>query len=1143
MPRRLPWLVLFLAWATSCGGLAPVSEPVPLTVPNAMSMRLGPGGLAALGPAIGGLVVPAGKLAIGLPETPIAVADAFTIGTCPLCLSFDLEGSICPGGPDGGATPPRCIAEVEAGAFTLASTAPNAVTLAATLSVQLDDTPISLDVDPGPTVTLHVGYGANGTCVEGVRPSVSPRALPVTVTLPLTAGPDGATRLDVDAAVVDLAAIAPDDVTLCASCPADICNPLLDSDVVKGPAVTQLRSALAARLKDALRAQPLPALGFSGHADLGAIAPGAGLDLALRATGPALADGQGLTLTFAGGARPAPISACAPPRPLAPPLGIPVPDEVRQGTAPLAAAVSGRFLEYALGEARASGALCLETSTAQVDMLRVGLLSFLAPSLKTLTFDKADAAAAVATRPQEPPRVTVGTSPLLSIALPAFAIDFYVWSFDRFARVFTYEGDVTLPMDLAPAGDRLAPVIGTPAIANGRLTNADALLLDDPGVVAAGVTAIFATLAQQFVGQAIPPVALPTTLGVNLRIDRVQKLTKDGDDFVGLFGSVAPAAAPKQLAAALEGKTESSLTVAVTAGDEAAYWIDGGTRSPWRPVRDGRFLAEGPALAFQGRHVLHVVTRSAGGPETARADVPYVMDRLAPFVKLARHGDRVEVEAWDLVSTSLLARHRRDDGAFGPWAPLAALDVQGASVVEVEVKDEEGNVTRAGQRFARGGGGCAMSPGGSTPGVLALLALCLLLRRRRALALAGTLAATASCGSDGAPTASAPRCGATCAEACQTGLERGQPGAYLSVAKAKDGAVWAAGYNDTLLAGSDVLPLGDLVVGRFDAAGADVAWHAVDGVPARTDGTCPVYDPRGWRAGETAPGDDVGRYASLALTASDRPIVAYRDDTHRRVKVAYKDAGGWHAFVLREGADAGRFTKLVIAAGKPVVVFQELAGDAARVVVARATVAEPRGSADFTFEDAAVQGAAKAPGPLDPRPLALGSGLALAAGPAGLGLLAYDAGADELAAFFERPGGWDRMRVAAGGEDPALAIGPDGVWHVAFGGGAVHYLALVDRVPGPIEIVDDGARPDGKHRVGADAAIALDPLRIAYADATALGVRRATRTAAWHHEAIGPADRLVAFPRFVPGETRVAAWWRKSTRETQTVDGSALLVP
>ena len=140
----------------------------------------------------------------------------------------------------------------------------------------------------------------------------------------------------------------------------------------------------------------------------------------------------------------------------------------------------------------------------------------------------------------------------------------------------------------------------------------------------------------------------------------------------------------------------------------------------------------------------------------------------------------------------------------------------------------------------------------------------------------------------------------------------------------------------------------------------------------------------------------------------------------------------------------------------------------------------------------------------------------------------------------------------------SLAIGPDGTWHVAYADGLAETLRYVTMVEGRVsipEVVDDGTgvdgQPfgDGKHVVGDDAVIKVegDRVTIAYADSSSLGLRRARASGhspkAWALTSFPQDGRWVAFPQFIPNDERTAAWWRRSSRDTGSVEGSALLFP
>src|SRR5690606_25955308 len=151
-----------------------------------------------------------GKVTFPIPQSEFEQKDAFKV-----VVPIDLVGTICEGGPNPKANPPRCTAVVNLGeaAFKLDAIKPNAVELSAVIPVELDDTPVRVDANPGPVVGVHVGYGANGTCVGQKKDqvSVNPKALPVRIRVPLvaetTSPRTGYTKVDVDAAEIDLDAI------------------------------------------------------------------------------------------------------------------------------------------------------------------------------------------------------------------------------------------------------------------------------------------------------------------------------------------------------------------------------------------------------------------------------------------------------------------------------------------------------------------------------------------------------------------------------------------------------------------------------------------------------------------------------------------------------------------------------------------------------------------------------------------------------------------------------------------------------------------------------------------------------------------------------------------------------------------------
>lgn len=582
--------------------------------------------------------------------------------------------------------------------------------------------------------------------------------------------------------------------------------------------------------------QCVPALlGVDGRMDLGkalaAFSPGTqgGLDFVLASSGDMSPDpkvttlptwtprkppvpaednnANGISLSLLGGALPQPTTKCVDAVVRPPPQDIPVPAELKgdvitpwpAGTPGphVGIALAGRYLDHALLGAYNSGLFCVGVSTEAVAQLSSGTLSLLAPSLKNLTLEQQSAAAAITTRPGAPPKLVLGggtdvnADPLLALSLEKLSVDFYVFSNDRFVRVFTYTADVTVPINLQtgktetnPNGG-IVPVIGNLRLANATASNTDHLLFEDAKRLADGVTGLLGGLIGQFLGSGISPIDLQsalasTGLAIDIPAGGIRKLTAGSDAFVGIFANLQTAAGTAReesvTRASLLQKTVDAASIGLTTAErarfpklvvdaagvasrptEVSWWIDRGTRSVWRP--SGTITVDADAMLLQGKHVLYVTSRVVS--ETATEDatpvaIPFTIDTLAPSLEVRRDGGRALLKAWDFVSpaSSLLVRHRVGDAPFGDFAPLdASAAVDGVAFVvpegadaDFEVKDEEGNIGtirlalrgRADASLATGSGcDCGIGPrgAGSIGGVAfaaIALGLTVLAARRRA---------------------------------------------------------------------------------------------------------------------------------------------------------------------------------------------------------------------------------------------------------------------------------------------------------------------------------------------------------------------------------------------------------------------------
>ncbi len=550
-------------------------------------------------------------------------------------------------------------------------------------------------------------------------------------------------------------------------------------------------------------------LGTDGHLDLSSalrnISPGTkgGLDFGVAAGGDMTpAPGSppddrsypghtpnGLTIAFLGGILPAPQSSCIPKFDNTPPIGIPIPDEMfRDQETPWPAldptgphfgiALAGRYLNHALGATYHSGLLCLGISTEQVPLLQSGLISALVPSFRKLTFEARGAPVAITTRPQAPPTVKIGggtdtkRDPHLLVRLPSFNIDFYVWSDDRFVRVFTLTADMTVPVTLQTGKDPkknpsggILPVLGDISLENAKVENSELLLTEDKAALTTALQAIL----QSFVGVAgsglggklktLDPSSSLESLGLTLTIPEggIRKLHKGNDDYLSIFADFGTpttnAIVQTDTRAALVKKTVyaeamglmtaredkmpelevllSSSLENVPGPVEYSYWIDESSHSAWSREDDAShqkmLFVRDRYLFLQGKHTLYVSSRVIGQPDTedsTPAEVPFAIDVLAPSVHLTRDEDEaVHVAAWDIVSgeDSLRGRYRTKGtsgvlSGWTDWKPLAAMaqvHVPDAESIDVEVSDEEGNVASVSQALIRGRGDSTLTAGGS----------------------------------------------------------------------------------------------------------------------------------------------------------------------------------------------------------------------------------------------------------------------------------------------------------------------------------------------------------------------------------------------------------------------------------------------
>jgi hypothetical protein len=385
-------------------------------------------------------------------------------------------------------------------------------------------------------------------------------------------------------------------------------------------------------------------------------------------------------------------------------------------------------------------------------------------------------------------------------------------------------------------------------------------------------------------------------------------------------------------------------------------------------------------------------------------------------------------------------------------------------------------------------------------------------------------------------------------------------GEFTDIASAEDGTVWVSSYNRTY---------GDLVVAKVEpASGTNYQipkdeWAFVDGLPQGKA----IRSLAKVRQGKDKPGDDVGRYTSIALSADGEPMIAYYDKTNMALKYARLEGEVWKTSVIEKGTvavddvspstDVGWYVTLSVspADGRPVVFYFVQIQDAAGAMstelhMARPDVPKPTES-DLWSLWIVDQAVSPVPAPYtgeDPKndPALLDSL------PEGVGLFASSARLSNgapVVAYYDRINGDLKLAIfdaelnnfktpivldgaaksftgnADVGLYPSVAVDGSDWIHITYED-ATHdnllYLTVADlgeTISLP-EIIDDGYRIDGKtvdgldkpvfHMIGDDSNIlALGTLTMAvYQDATSHELLLATRdnaTGLWNRESIAGA--------------------------------------
>lgn len=128
---------------------------------------------------------------------------------------------------------------------------------------------------------------------------------------------------------------------------------------------------------------------------------------------------------------------------------------------------------------------------------------------------------------------------------------------------------------------------------------------------------------------------------------------------------------------------------------------------------------------------------------------------------------------------------------------------------------------------------------------------------------------------------------------------------------------------------------------RFDALTDRSLRLLPDGRPALAYGGDHLYyawrEDAGWQFETADEAPAVGASASLAITASGEPAIAYYDAFNRDLKYARRSAGGWTQEVVDGAGDAGSTAALALdRAGRPHIAYHRDAGDGTAAMLAYA---------------------------------------------------------------------------------------------------------------------------------------------------------------------------------------------------------------
>lgn len=903
----------------ACGGgigqgcnseVLPTGFPIEQTVANAAHLRISRAGLSFLeqtAPRIlSKQLLPTGGGSLDFPIQTSTSAPFSLVG-------IDFTPTICPDGP----TTDKCTAQLDLAKATteLDAQTPHTLSFRPTVPLLLKDTPVRLDyraLGSDRKIILHIAYGDNTSCDREI-PSATPHALPIRVRVPFvegtTAPRTGYTYADVDNATIDTSGISSDNVKICADCGSLgswACNGILNSGLIKGNIVDTLKSQIDGMAKNAMRNA---------------------LCTAPRVTA------TGTPSCPTGSKSNADKTQCvydnAPEKCVPSQLGLDGRADLSSMLSDLSPGTQGK-LDYLFAAGGTMDPWPMAATPTDNERTSNGMtFHLMGGAIESETSRCVNPIALVRPTgipvPDELKANSLPDWPLANGPHAGFALS---ERFLNYALGSAYNSGL---LCLKITSDRV------PQITTGALSLLAGSLKTLPTQGKTGAVALVTHPSSP------PSMRIGTGSDVNsdplLRLDLnkfgIDIMVWSHDRYLRAFTYTADISIP------------INLDVDDSNPGEAVLKPNIGKITLNNPlVTNSELLAENPTNIATG--LTGIVESLVGGVAANAAQALPLNGILSAYgIGIATPKGAVRRVVKD------------NDNFLGVFVNFTDT---GAVVTPAAVR---GNL----RSLSLPSMGCQASPmsSGSVATVAALAALGVLVARRRRSAKWAVLCVVAGlpacdCNDD---QAAKPKCGDDCKQTCEAAVDRGLVGAYGSAVQGADGKVYVAGYADALFpsSGIGVQPYGDLAVGTIDVTSGATTWEVIDGIPARQAGTCPTYDPTGWRKGETDPGDNVGLWTSSAIAPNGTRHVAYYDATHGALKYAVREPGNkasWKTHVIsqKDGVDAGRYVSLSLRGARPVLAFHRLSTGAsgsstAAVVMAEANVDVPSKAEDWKLSNVA----------------------------------------------------------------------------------------------------------------------------------------------------------------------------------------------